>query len=662
MELNRLNTSSSSSSSPAPITPAASAPAASAVKPLSPAPKPISAKRPLPKFVKPLAIVFSILLLFLLITGGVAVLAASQMKDPAQKTIASARAAFDSIQSQNLVEAETHLTEANSSLNNLESVYRRYSFAKLIPFAGAYYKDGEAGIAAGKHTLEAGQQLIGAIEPYADILGLKVKEGAASVDVQSAEDRIVFLVQTLDAISPQLEGVSAKLKLADEELSKINPNRYPKEINGTPVRGRIIQVQETLDSGARALSEAKPLISLLPVLLGQDGEKTYMLLFQNDAELRPTGGFLTAYAYIKVNKGKITPQDSFDIYQLDNRFTKRIPAPDAIKKYLDEDVWHLRNMNISPDYRVSMDTFSQYMRDIPGTPKVDGIIAIDTQVPVMLLQILGPIGVGGWGNFSAEIDPRCNCPQVIYALESIVDKPTYEIREARKAVLGPLMHSILANAMGAPKSTWPKLVNSGLDMIKQKHAMLYFFDPESQALAEAFGAAGRIEEFTGDYLHINGANFGGAKSNMFVEESVEQEYDMSASGEITKTVTVTYNNPHPGSDCNLERGNLCLNGRLRQYVRFYVPKGSELIEMIGSEVAPATAEDLGKTVFEGFFTLRPESQSKLVVRYKLPGTYTSPLPVLIQKQPGTKTVTHQILFNGQPQTVEVVADTRLNLQ
>jgi len=613
---------------------------------------------------KPLLIIGAVVLVLLLtlgVTGLLAFTALNSLKTPAQATLTSVKGVVTAIQSQNLIEAENQITESQKHLQEVETNYKRFSFVRLIPFVSAYYNDGLHGLNAGKSGLEAGTLFVKAIEPYADILGLKVKDGAA-VDITSAEDRIVFLVQTLDAISPQLDEIATKLKDAEKEFSQINPNRYPSSIGGQSIRSRLIEAQSSLKIASETLTEAKPLISLLPELLGQSGEKTYMLLFQNDAEIRPTGGFMTAYAYIKVIKGKITPLDSYDIYQLDSRFTKNVPAPDVIKKYLEENVWHLRNMNISPDFRVSMDTFTGFLRDIPGNRAVDGIIAMDTQVPVKLIEILGPIGVGGWGNFTAEIDKRCDCAQVIYALEEIADKPTNKINEGRKAVLGPLMHSIMANAMGSPKSSWPKLVNAGIDMIRQKHVLMYFFDSKLQTLAESFNAAGRITPAEGDYLHINGANFGGAKSNMFVKEQVEQDYEISDSGEITKTVTVSYNNPYPGSDCNLERGGLCLNGRLRQYVRFYVPKGSTLVEMIGSEVAATSTEDLGKTVFEGFFTLRPQSQSKLVVKYRLPGTYTTPLPLTIQKQPGTGNIIHNIVFNGQPQTVELNTDVKLQLQ
>jgi hypothetical protein len=106
--------------------------------------------------------------------------------------------------------------------------------------------------------------------------------------------------------------------------------------------------------------------------------------------------------------------------------------------------------------------------------------------------------------------------------------------------------------------------------------------------------------FDGDYFNINEANFGGAKSNMFVSEAVTQDYNVAADGTVTKTVTVDYKNPYAPSDCNLERGNLCLNAVLRDWFRIYVPKGSQLVSSQGSEVKMTSYEDLGKTVFEGF--------------------------------------------------------------
>ena len=71
-------------------------------------------------------------------------------------------------------------------------------------------------------------------------------------------------------------------------------------------------------------------------------------------------------------------------------------------------------MNLSPDFQVSMNTFLENYGKVEDKKKIDAVIAIDTKVLVDLLKVLGPIGVAEWGNFSAENDPRCDCPQVFY--------------------------------------------------------------------------------------------------------------------------------------------------------------------------------------------------------------------------------------------------------
>lgn len=577
------------------------------------------------------------------------------------KTKDSLSAVVTSIQNKDLITAKENLKTAQQELENINSKYQKIAFVQNVPFFGVYAKDITHALNASRSGLEVVDGLIVAIEPYSDLIGLKT-DAQSNLEIDSIEDRIVFLVDTLGKISPELEKLGDKVMSTQDEINKIDPNRYPESIMGKQIRSNIVKVQSTISETAILLTQAQPMIKLLPQLLGEESEKTYMILFQNDAELRPTGGFLTAYAYLKVSRGKITPLESNDIYDLDARYSKNIPAPDPIKKYLEESRWFIRNMNISPDFKVSMDQFYSAYRDIPSVRKIDGIIAIDTQVPVEILKIIGPIGVGGWGNFSADNDPRCDCPQVFYALEEIADRPRNTIVVGRKAVLGPLMHSMMANAMGSPKHLWPKLFNVVLDSIKYKHLMFYFPLEENQKAAEDFNAAGRIRDYDYDYLHINDTNFGGAKTDMFITRSVEQEISINDQGVATKTVTITYDNPYKGSNCNLEAGGLCLNGQYRDWVRLFVPLGSKLTSVTGSEVKEETGEELDKTVFEAYFTMRPESTSKISFTYELPeGLNLKPYRLLIQKQPGTRVINHTVLVNGQEEKIELNSDTEIVL-
>ena len=566
-------------------------------------------------------------------------------------------------QDQDLGLAKIEIKNLGDQLASLDNQYQKVKWTFAIPVVGNYSQDAQHALNAGQSLAKALDTLIVSVTPYADLLGFKTGEATPSgttPKAQSIEDRIVFMAQTLDLISPDLDKVGADMEAAQKELDMIKESRYPETLAGKQVRSKIISVKSTISESAQLLTQAKPLIKLLPDLLGNPNPKTYMILFQNDAELRPTGGFMTAYAFLKVTKGKIDLLSSYDIYDLDARFNKKVAAPEAVKKYLNEPYLNLRNSNMSPDFKTSMDLFTKYYNEIPNMIRPDGIIAIDTQLPVEILKIIGPIGVGGWGNFSANIDARCNCPQVVYALEEIADRPTNTTRTGRKAVLGPLMHSMMANAMGSPKHLWPKLFNVALDSIKQKHLLFYFFEDKTQQVAEDFNAAGRITPYDFDYLHINDANLGGAKTDMFITREVEQEIE-SVNGTVTKTVSISYNNPTKGSNCNLEAGQLCLNGTYRDYIRLYVPKGSQLLSVVGSEVKEQVSEDLDKTVFEAFFTMRPQSQSKIVFKYQLPGLDLSTYKLMIQKQPGTPSIKHTLIFNGNETVVDLNSDKEVIL-
>lgn len=575
-----------------------------------------------------------------------------------------ARAVSTAFQTRDLQTAKSELDQTKLSLLAASSSYQRVKPFMYIPGLGAYLKDGERVFNAAGSGVEVGELVIKAIEPYAELMGFT---GNLSSDpaLATAEDRIIFVAETVEKLSPEMDTISLKLKEIDAEIQGINENRYPKTIQGMPVRENIAQAKTAVSGLAGSLQNFQPIIKLLPDLLGNPEPRKYLLLFQNDAELRPTGGFLTAYATLTITKGKIQPGISEDIYTLDNGFKKKVPAPDPIKKYLPLVYnWNLRDMNLSPDFKVSMDTFTTHMRESSVAPEYDAIIAIDTEVPVRILKVLGPIGVSGFGGkFSAETDPRCNCPQVIYELENIITKPTYEIREGRKSILGPLMNSMLANMMGSPKAKWAEFFNIFTESIEQKHLLMYFKDENKQLAAEALGAAGRISAYdSGDYLHINDSNFAGAKSNLFVESEVTQDITINSDGSATKKLVLTYKNPRKGDNCNLEAGQLCLNGLLRSWTRLYVPKGSTLKSGKGFEADMATTEDLGYTVLEGFFTLAPESVRKLEIEYTLPqGTIKSDnYQLLIQNQPGTDPVKHTITVNGaKPKTYLIDSDQEI---
>lgn len=128
-----------------------------------------------------------------------------------------------------------------------------------------------------------------------------------------------------------------------------------------------------------------------------------------------------------------------------------------------------------------------------------------------------------------------------------------------------------------------------IENLQEKHILIYFTDDNLQRSVEQINFAGRINNFDDDYLHINNVNFAGAKSNLFVRENIILKIKGNK-----HQLSINFKNPYPHSDCNLERGGLCLNATLRNWIRIYVPKGSKLEKFEGSLKKVQIYEDLGK--------------------------------------------------------------------
>lgn len=599
-----------------------------------------------PKWAK---ITVAVVIVFLIVSIFTFVLPAKRTYDSAVKTYHQAQVMADALKTQNIVLAQEELKKTKVAVADTQENLDSLSYLRFIPVVNFYYNDADHIVNAGAHGLETTEILLNSIEPYADVLGL---QGQGTFTGGSAEERIKTAVLTMGKITPNIDKIADSLKEVRTEISEVNPNHYPEFLFGSEVKTQLTDLKTLTEQGVTFVDQARPLVKVLPSLLGEDEAKKYLVLFQNDKELRATGGFITAYAIVNIDKGVITVERSEDIYALDNSISQKPKAPDPILTYLPNvSTWHLRDTNLSPDFLVSMDDFLTLYDNASRGVDVDGIIAIDTYVLVSTIKILDDSVTAGGITFTTEEDPRCDCPQAIYVLEDNISRPVNYIREERKALLGQLMLAIMQKALSSsPSEYWGQLFQNFIKEVQQKHVMFYMFDEQAQSGIEALNAAGQIREFDGDYLHINDANFGGSKANLFTEQAVTVEYDVQNDGKVQKTVTIEYKNTHEPSDCNLERGGLCLNAELRDFVRVYVPEGSKLIDSKGSEVTVETKEDLGKTVFEGFITVRPLGKTTYSLTYELPFKVEGDvLPALIQKQPGTGDNEYTVKVNGKTQ-------------
>ncbi len=561
---------------------------------------------------------------------------------PAQELLAQAmvdKAEAQKIQAditaQNIVTVDSDLKTFEQDLANTRSKLDYFGFTNIIPWLGDYYRDGRHLLLAGQYAVAGGKIATTALIPYADVLGLSGKGTGTN------EEKLQKVVEIMPKLAPETDKIKVQVDLANSELANINPDRYPTTLGGIKVRDTLSQAKDLASLVSGFMPEAKDVLTNAPIGLGSPTPKTYMVLFQNDKELRPSGGFLTAYTYATFNKGKISTSSTNDIYNLDQTIDRKPRAPAPILKYLPlVNVWNLRDSNLSPDYWTSMATFETMYRKSSEYKPVDGYIAVDTFFLQSLLRLVGPVKTVSTGDtFTAD--------NVVTKMETYAEQ-VFRNAPNRKGFLGELMKEILGRVLHAKSDQWVATIQTMLTAANEKHFLLMSHDAPVQNLIEKYDWGGRIKAYDGDYFHLNDSNFAGAKANLYITEKIVQDITVGSDGTVTKKVTVT--------ETNTGKYDGWLNGTYRDWVRMYVPAGSSISSTNGT--VKTASQDLGKTYFENFIQVVPVGFNKpnyvtWTITYTLPTKVTGhTYKELIQKQPGVDGPEVVISINGQEKVNE----------
>jgi len=602
-------------------------------------------------------------IVLLVILGVVGILAYKFVIDPVlalkirvDKLNVDGQQASMAFQGRDLVLLEQVLTQTEFDIKGLrDDRDQKFSWTKNLPKVKDYYTDTEYFLNSGLYAIDAVREFTKIITPFADAAGLKVKADQV-VAQKSFADAFSDWISLMPKVANDIDPFLVKVDKVGTELAKVDAGKYPEEFRGTPIRSNIVYAQTTLSNLSDYAPDLKKALVLVPRLLGVGGlEKRYMIIMQNNAEMRPTGGFWTNYSTFKIKNALLNSDfSSKDMYSIDytldiadpyTDFSVGLPAP--LRKYLLVERWFARDANFSPDFPTSvadfMKSYNFAMRLNPLEIKpVDGIFTMDTQVVSELLDVTGPATVNGV-TYTKD--------NVVLELEKIA---SLELKEQsnRKKVLGDLMERMLVNVFESDKNLWPKLIDKAVDLMNRKHVMGYMYDPEIQALLEKYNFAGRLVDVPeGDYLAVITSNLGGDKTNLFITREITSS-TLNEGGKWTRTVKVKYT-------YGPAVGEYSLFAKLyKDYLRIYVPKGSTLVSVEGSEDGQGSGDELNKTYFNGFITLGPGATKEVTFKYTLPDgvVKNGDYKLYIQKQSGMPKEKYNLSVNGKQSVVGTDTD------
>jgi hypothetical protein len=414
------------------------------------------------------------------------------------------------------------------------------------------------------------------------------------------------------------------------------------------------------------------LADVLPHLVGMDGKRKYLVLFQNNMELRPGGGFIGSYGILNLDKGKVTDFPIQDVYDADGQLKEHIEPPFQLRRYLGGSHWFLRDSNFDIDFTKN-GASAAFFYNAETKGEVDGVIAVDASFMRMLLGLVGPLKVVGY-NETVTADNFFVLTER-YAQDNFFPG-SLQKQNFLKAVAVSLFArlQLLSQSPTQSKDTsYLTLVSAVSDGISQKHILFAFPDDSIQKIFSLNGMSSSLldtrEEKDGqinDFFGINEANLGQNKVNYYLDRSIAHTVKLSADGSVSETATILYGN----RSTQLDK----YGGDYKSYVRFILPSGAKLtsVTINGQEqtISPAVidpavftakgfnpqegleverTEAYGKTIY-GFLVVVPLGEKKTVaVAYTVPAkttimNSTISYSLRVFKQPGTEADPYSLTF------------------
>ncbi len=373
----------------------------------------------------------------------------------------------------------------------------------------------------------------------------------------------------------------------------------------------------------------------------------YLVLFQNNAELRASGGFIGSFAVVDVGQyGVERYVVDTNIYKRDAAFTQQndiaMPAPMAgLAPEL-----AMRDANFDLDFRDAARRVAWFYAQ-EGGERVDGVIAVNASVVQDLLRLTGPVAVQG---LQQPLDADGFFTVLATAIErDYFADPARQAANEPKSLLLDLARALVRRLADPTVAVrLPRLLRQEL---AEKQLVLFHADPAVEAAVVAHGWGGAVADTAGDYLFINNELVAGSKSSLFVGQDAQLAVTRSDDGSYRHVLTLR--RTHAGTGA-------WPDGKNTNYVRVAVPQGSvlESARLNGQALdAVDRTTEAGKSIFGTRMDTDPGQTSTLQLTYTVP-SLPAPYALHIQKQPGVLVERYGVSLDGRPLfSGDAVSDT-----
>ncbi|MDO8573599.1 MAG: DUF4012 domain-containing protein [Candidatus Daviesbacteria bacterium] len=390
----------------------------------------------------------------------------------------------------------------------------------------------------------------------------------------------------------------------------LGSNDFEKGMPGA-VAGEINKLAGKLSLYRNFIGRVRSLSVLLPNLVAVDGSKNYLILLQNNMELRPAGGFIGSFAKISFEGGKLKKLTVNDIYAIDGALPLHVEPPKEIKEDLGQKNWYLRDSNWESDFPTSARQAEWFYTKETGET-VEGVIAMDVSAMEKLLEAIGPLNL-------PDYNEKITSENLFEKAVSHAEMSFFPGSQAKKSFLTALANEAFNKIFFLPQNNWPGVITALSKSLDEKHISIYINDNKLLSYADslgwthAFPRASKNSE-NQDFLSLVEANLGANKANYYLDRSYNLETVVGKEGEIKHRLRISYINRSPSDTFP--------GGKYKNRMRIYLPFGSKITRVLWGETNK-TGEisgfvDYGRAGYSILLELNPKEQKTLVLDYTVP--------------------------------------------
>lgn len=342
------------------------------------------------------------------------------------------------------------------------------------------------------------------------------------------------------ALGPKLASAAAAMRQAERALERMDHPFLAPPIDRAvdEIRERVVKERPTLERAAAG-------VRLLPDMVGAETPRRYFLAFQNNTELRGSGGLIGNFAVVVADGGRLRVERFGRLGELNNagvhpRHTN-LPREflERWRRFNPTQFW--QQINVSPDFPTTGRAITEVFPQSGGVA-VDGVIAIDPVGLSSLLTLTGPVMVEGWP------EPISSANVVDVTLRDAYARFTVE--EERVAFLGQVSQRVAEAFTRADLGNPPQVIAALSQATRHRHLMVYMVDAGEQRLMGRLGADGAVPEVSGDSVLAVNQNLAANKVDYYLRRKVKYDVTVEPDGDdatVTGRVAVTLTNGAPSS-------------------------------------------------------------------------------------------------------------------